>query len=244
MAPPKRLPFVLAIVLPLLFSLGLAPLLSSVSNPNDNIKRIEIWVNSLDVSNSAVGNAFLNAVNGILNGPNLPVPQLVVKASLTATELQEAVHHGDAWGCIYVNNGAGSNYAAALTTAGGGTVPSYTATSAMTFMWDEARNNIVSPRVAGFARTFMSTFATNYAKVAIASINNPTVVNTIIQTKPDLLISPLGYTEINLAPFDVPIVSTAQLIGNILMMVSTSMHRRLQNIFYTESIEYEQYIGR
>ncbi len=44
MAPPKALPVILAVSLPIFFSLGLAPLLAAVHNPNENISRLTVRV--------------------------------------------------------------------------------------------------------------------------------------------------------------------------------------------------------
>jgi hypothetical protein len=223
--PPKALPLVLAVVVPLVFSLGLSPLLAAVSNPNDNIGRLEIFV--ADFDGSFLGSGLLLAVN-TLKQSGAPLPSLVVKSAAdgfhTPDDLRSAVKNSEAWAAVWANSGASIALAAALnSTAYGISVPSYDGRNAYAFVFDEARNNIVSQRIAATARALLAATTARAAQNVVSSSGaSPTAAQDLLNrasVAPNLITAPVSYKEENVAPFDVPVIATAQLLGNILMSV-------------------------
>jgi hypothetical protein len=223
MAPPKALPAILAVSLPLFFSLGLAPLLAGVSNPSDNVHRLEVWV--ADHDGGAVGAALTAAFAGAA-ASGAPLPGFVLKPAADASPaaLRSAVVAGDAWAAVWATPGATGRMAAALN-ASTGAAAAYDPAAAVTFVYDEARNNVAAARVVGSVRAVLAAFV---ARVTITTIAGTlagagagagAALAATAASRPDLLVAPVRVTEVSVAPFDVPVVATAQLLGNILCMV-------------------------
>jgi hypothetical protein len=227
MAPPKALPVILAVTLPLIFSLALAPLFGAVANPGDNIGRLEVLVASFDGPASPVA-AALTAGVAALKASGAPVPTFTVLSAADAVSpdaLRLRVTESEVWGCIYVAEGAGASLLRAWVNASSDQdyLRAYKPAAAMKFVWDEARNNQVSPRVSGAGRALLARVVAGLSAALVnQTVNGPggaAALGAVAAVRPDVVREPASYTEDNVAPFDVPIIATSQLIGNILMAV-------------------------
>lgn len=174
--PPLALPLILAIALPLLYSLFAAPLIASAKNPDANIGRLKVLVCSFDTGDvdvaftrfmsTMVGGTSLVTSNGALP-ITLPDFQIVSSASWSPESLRAAVRNSEAWGAIILNAGASAALLAAQ--AGPSPAATYDPSGAMTIIWDEARNNLVSTaRIAGPCKGLLTAFSEGMAKSTLA----------------------------------------------------------------------------
>jgi hypothetical protein len=222
MAPPKALPVILAVSLPIFFSLGLAPLLAAVHNPNDNISRLTVRVVSFDGPTSPLTFGLAAGVASLMSSgapvPNFQVVSPTEAGSTSPQDLRDAVTNSDVWGAVYAVSGS----AASLATALNASLP-YTASPSIYVVYDEARNNLVTPRVAAAMRTFAATVAGRVTSGALAGIaaspGGGAALAALGNARPAALVSAVTVAEVNIAPFDVPVMTMAQLLGNILMCV-------------------------
>ena len=229
--PPLALPFILAIVIPLLYSLFCAPLFASGANPDANVGRLTVLVTSYD--DGFIGALFTKYIASLSPGTSvvtnngalpvtLPGITFVSNASYTPASLSAAVSDSDAWAAVYVSAGTSSRLLAAL--ASSANAATYDSSAALHLVWDEARNNAVSaPRVAGPIRGLLSSFATLAATATTAqwiSSGAPTSgFSSSTGTLAKLLAAPVSYTEHSLFPFTVPAFNIAITVGQILMCV-------------------------
>lgn len=143
----------------------------------------------------------------------------------TPASLETAVRDRDAWAAIWINEGTSKGIAGALKSPSDS---SWNPKSAIGFAWDEARNNAVAAsRVGGTVRGLLTAFGPYIgAQVQVEFRNTLTQDGNELDRLDDFLLSsdhtslltqPVSFTEFNLAPFDVPIMSQAQTIGNIIM---------------------------
>jgi hypothetical protein len=224
MAPPTALPIIFVLVLPLLYSLFAAPLFASSQNPDRNSPSLLVLVADLD--GGAVGTAlasfFHNASAAGSFTPNAGgaitfMPGYSVVSDVSEEELVRRVRDGDAWAAVYSTPGASSRLAAAL--ASSGAAASYLSSAgpagAIRFVWDEARNNMVSTgRVAAPTKQLLARFSATFAasQGLLPSVSGGAANFAV-------LANPASFTEVSLFPFTVPAVNQAVFVGQILLAV-------------------------
>ena len=240
--PPPHLPIILAIVLPLVYALLAAPLFQSAANPDTNIPRLPVLVCSLDTPSGAVdvggkftafftankGGSQLVTNNGALS-LTLPGIQLVQASQYSAADLVDQVKSSQVYAAVFVNAGASAALAAAL--ASPAAAIAYDPSTAVTIVWDEARNNVVSTaRIGGPLKGLLGAFGSMMSKVtlgtwlamgepnksAFASGANAQVQMAALTS---VLSNPVGYSEVSLYPFTVPALNQALTVGQILLCV-------------------------
>ncbi len=211
------------------FSLIVSPLYASVSNPNRNIKRLQIKVanydnlqqsTSLSTSSSSltnsIGDAFITYLKDYktVNDGNIPDLQFIAHPqSVSPSDLEDQVLDLEAWGAVYVNPDATTSLLAALA-EGCSTTTSYDAKDAITFIWDESRNSGVSGGyIASFLRTVITEFGITYQQQLVQHLRDTvtstgdnallTCLSSTSSSTQALMTQPILYTEINLTPTSV-----------------------------------------
>jgi hypothetical protein len=234
--PPRALPVILAIVIPVLYSLFAGPLFASAYNPDASVPRLTVLVASYDTGLiGPVFSGFFSSLSAspswVTNNGALPttIPGLTFMSSVsTAEDLRNQVRQSSAWGAIFVNPGASSRLLAALSSPTA--AQSYDPSGAVTIVWDEARNNVVSaPRVAGPAKGLTGALAVAVSRVLLAQFLTPGSTinsNAFNLSQPAeaaalarVLAAPVGYSEESLFPFTAPVLNQALAVGQILMCV-------------------------
>lgn len=230
--PPFFLLVLLAIVLPVLYSVFVAPLFAASANPDDNMKQLTVRVVILDAGDAGTNfRTFISALQG-----NSKMPQFdFADASSSVESLRDAVRNSEVYAALYMPATVTADLTAALMNPSGPLAQSYNAKNAIYFIWDESRNNLVTTaRVGGLVRGVLSTFTAQASAATLAGIL--TQLSTWAQagaTVPAaasmlsahaarggvLLSKPFDFTEENLYPFSAPVSSQALLVGNILLVV-------------------------
>ena len=180
------------------FSLIVSPLYASVSNPNRNIKRLQIKVANYDLQSTlsssssstlspspnsmgslsldtSIGDAFITYLKDYqtANDGNIPDLQLIAHPqSVSPSDLEDQVLDLEAWGAVYVNPDATTSLLAALA-EGCSSTTSYDAKDAITFIWDESRNSGVSGGyIASFLRTVITEFGITYQQQLVQHLRD------------------------------------------------------------------------
>lgn len=212
--PPDALPAILFFVLPLIFAIGVTPLLASNYNPQVNAGRLEIRVASFD--NGPIGSAFMSFVAST-KGAVAGLPGLnVVDASTTSPEaLRQAVRDSEVWGAIWVEADSSARLTSALTTPNNPYI-----STALHFAWDEGRNPLVTTaRVGAPIKGYLAGFTASFASSFARSVSNATVLD-VVRTNSQLLTAPVTVKEESLFPAaDKPVTGVGLSIGNILIAV-------------------------
>lgn len=221
--PPKALPFLLALVLPLLYSVFVAPLFAASANPDDNMRALVVRVAIADTGD--IGVAFSAFLNDLKHSHGLPSFHLVPPTT-TYSELLDAVKSLDAYAAVYIEADATTNLVAALASSSSAQPVS----SRIRFAWDESRNNLAtSPRVGGVVRALLQKFCTGASAAVIQGLqaSSPSLLSS---APPGLLVQPVAFTEEVVFPFTAPVATQALLVGNILLCVFSLV---ITNIMYT-----------
>jgi len=231
--PPAALPFILAVVIPLLYGVFAAPLFQSGANPDSNVHRLQVVVASFD--DGPIGESFLAFFNNfspskswVTNNGASPttMPSFVFESNTTSTidSLRQSVKDSKYWAAIILNPSVSKSYAQAMTSSS--LAATYNPTTAMTLIWDEARNNVVSvPRIAGPIKGLLGAFGGASTSKLLAQWvakgsptsgfslpNDAAVLNKMLS-------SPIQFSEESLYPMTVPSINIAVTVGQILVCV-------------------------
>lgn len=211
--PPKALPLILFFALPLVFALGVTPLLASNRNPNDNVGRLTIRVASFDSGN--VGAALVAFAAAAAGSPGMPGLTVVDAAGTSPDGLRQAVHDSEAWGAVWVEAGASARLASALSNPSAPYDP-----AAIHFLWDEGRNSLVTTgRVGAPIKGALAGFTARFAATLVAGLPNATLTDAA-RLRPSLLTSPVTVVEESpYAASSRPVTGVGLTIGNILVAV-------------------------
>jgi len=231
--PPAALPFILAVVIPTLYGVFAAPLFQSGANPDANVNRLQVVVASFD--NGPIGDSFLAFFNNfspskswVTNNGASPttMPSFVFESNTSSTieSLRQSVKDSKYWAAIILNPSVSSSYAQAMTSSN--LAKTYNPTSAITLIWDEARNNVVSvPRIAGPIKGLLGAFggaSTSKLLAQWVASGSPTTGFTLPADAASLnkmLSSPIQFSEESLYPMTVPTINIAVTVGQILVCV-------------------------
>jgi hypothetical protein len=225
MAAPKLFPVILVapLMLGIVFSVAMAPYFASGADPDDNVRRLHIRYTTYEDPEAPISKSLFNFLaRASANSHSLPGFEFVSPAAFSKSELEDLVNIGseEVWATIWVNEGASSSLLQALQFPNASM--GYKAASAIQFTWDEGRNNIVtSPRVAGPVRSLLSTFSTLFANFSNSHLlsQGADALAFVATYRPDLLATPISYTERNLHPVLIPVAQNALTVGNIVMVV-------------------------
>ncbi|KAJ3555553.1 hypothetical protein NP233_g12180 [Leucocoprinus birnbaumii] len=132
--------------------------------------------------------------------------------------LKNDITEEKAWVAIAINAGASSRLNDALQNP----TSTYNGSSAVTVYGAEARNengyrSMVSPTVIKTLDAVSLQFALRFAQQTSSS--HASSLASIISASPQLLVSPISYTMINLRPFDEPVASAATFVGLIYLLI-------------------------
>lgn len=233
-ALPKRA-VLAAFVLPVLFSLAMAPLFASGADPDYNAPRLRVAVASFEPLTAHVASAFSRFVSQLgSSGAALPTFVWHEAPATSPQALTDLVDMGDTdyWAAVWID----ANASAALTDllANPGHPGAYDPAHALHYVWDEARNNLMSTtRVGGAVRALLSTFIAQFGSAAITSLQgqgggNETLL-TLASVAPSLLLRPIAFTERNLHPFNIP-------VGTCRIQPSTYTSFAMNDVFHTTGV--------
>jgi hypothetical protein len=241
--PKPFVPFVAAVGISLLYAVFIAPLFASVANPDANVPQLEVYYSSFD--NGPVGTAFLHfmsvgqskrVVTPTAGGMPVTLPTLtfVDPSKTSPTALTDAVRQTTVYASVFVNAGASANLASALNASSF----VYDATTAITLVWDEARQNAVtSSRIAGPLMGALGQFAEIFAEMNLgdflAAGKNASTVSL------SRLIQPIYYTNVNLFPMIAPVINQGLAVGLILIVVFSLI---VTNVVFGGAVEFQPYI--
>lgn len=218
MAPPKPLPLILFLALPLFFALGVGPLLGAVHDPQRNVGRWSVLVADLD--GGIVGSSLLSALQGAAASGVGAFPTLDIQTASSPEELRAAVRDGRAWGAVWANAGATAALEAAIADPAGAAA-SYRPTGAATLAWDEGRSPLgPAARIIGPVKAAVGMWAARMAAQVVGGLNASSALPALAAVAPGVLTSPVGFTEESLFPAaQWPVFTTALTIGQILIAV-------------------------
>ena len=251
--PPPFLPFVLALVLPVIYGLLGAPLIQSAADPDTNVPRLPVLVCSYDSPSASTvtvgatpgfvdvgalftsfwtanaGGSQIVTNNGALS-TTLPGIQIVQAAQYpNPSDLVNQVKTSQVYAVVYVNPGASAALAAAL--ASPTAALAYDPSTAITFAWDEARNNVVTTaRIGGPLKGLLGAFNGIVSKMTLGAYFGAGEPNKAafasggsaaqqMRALTAALTVPVGYSEQSLYPFTVPALNQALTVGQILLCV-------------------------
>jgi hypothetical protein len=180
-------PLILFVLLTAVFCAATMPLFASVANPLRNMKYLHVKLVNYD--NGIVGNSFNTFIDNVAASSD-EIPTFVIEPTTESLETyKNRVLDGEAWGVISINPDATSNLQAAVAN-GCATANSYHSSSAITFAWDEGRNNIVAaPNIGGFVKSgVLARYQSMFASTFLASLR-PADVSGMLNF-PVLLIVP------------------------------------------------------
>jgi hypothetical protein len=233
--PPAILPFILAIVIPLLYGVFAAPLFQSGANPDTNANRLQVVIASFD--DGPIGESFLSffqnfspSKSWITNNGASPttMPTFVFESNLTSTidTLRQSVIDNKYWAAIILHSSISSSYSQAMSSSS--LAKAYNPTNALTLIWDDARNNIVSvPRIAGPMKGLLSAFGgASTSKLLAQWISKGSPSSGFNMSNPSdaaalnkMLSAPIQFSEESLYPMTVPSINIAVTVGQILVCV-------------------------
>ena len=220
------LPLILALFLPLLYSLFAAPLFASSRDPDANTPSLQVLI--VDNDGAFLGKnltsyyAALAAAGSFTPNPgSLPIvlPTFSFAAGLDPAEVTRRVRDSEVWAAVTANAGASSRLTAALA-AGTPGVAAYAASatagpsSAFSVIWDEARQNSVS--TARIAAPIKSSLPGLGLRIGLQLLTAGTISPAGLAA---CLGAPAYFTEVSLFPFTVPAVNQALAVGQILLFV-------------------------
>ena len=210
--PPPFLPVILFFALPLIFAIGVTPLLASNHNPAANAGRLRVAV--ADFDGGAIGLALTSHLARVAGAPGMPGLDVVAAAGTSPEALRREVRDGAAWGALWVRAGASAALDAAMADPA---APYYN--GALVFAWDEGRNSMLTPaRVAGPVKGALAAFTAAFTTAHLAA--TAANVSDIARVNPRLLLAPLATAEEVLFPAaQWPVMGVGLTIGNILVAV-------------------------
>ena len=203
---------ILFFALPLIFAIGVTPLLASNHNPAANAGRLRVAV--ADFDGGAIGLALTSHLARVAGAPGMPGLDVVAAAGTSPEALRREVRDGAAWGALWVRAGA----SAALDAAMADPAAPYD-NGALVFAWDEGRNSMLTPaRVAGPVKGALAAFTAAFTTAHLAA--TAANVSDIARVNPRLLLAPLATAEEVLFPAaQWPVMGVGLTIGNILVAV-------------------------
>lgn len=214
--------FIVWIMIPLYISFLLTPFFAAVYNPNSNLNRITIRV--VDFDQSYIGDAFIKWLSIASTAiPNIPNFEFVNANFTSPDELKQKVLDGYVWGALYSTSDATSRLLNA-TSNGCAYTSSYNANNAIILVWDEGRNpqvadGLIHGVITGIIPNFNSYFALFFMRQMKAH-SQANLQNCLTNNKENILISPIGYTSINLTPISVsPMSTSVYTLANIYTVV-------------------------
>jgi len=221
MAPPPSVrPFIAAIVLPALFSLGLMPLFTAVRYPVQHSDHFSVEI--IDADGGDVGrNLTAWVVADAAVQPNKPTYTFTTTSStVDAAAAKAVVERGDQWAVVVALPGTSAALASAIHAVGHGGSTSYVGSSALRLYWDEGRNPTVTPQyLAAPLRTLLARFTASYAQRRARDVP-AALLGNITALRPDLITAPVAVVEEIVHPSStMPASGMLALLGNILLCV-------------------------
>ncbi|KAL0572094.1 hypothetical protein V5O48_009872 [Marasmius crinis-equi] len=176
------------------------------------------WI--IDFDQSSIGNTVSQAV--VASSSTSKINWTVMSAadfSGGSTEVANRIVDEKAWVAIVVNSGATAVLNSAVTSANS----SYDGTQAVTVYGEEARNenafrSIIRPTVQGVLEATAERFALQFARQVLANSTSSSLQN-LFSNAPQVVTRPIGYTIVNLRPFDVPVASAITFVGLIYLLI-------------------------
>ncbi|VDC07685.1 unnamed protein product [Peniophora sp. CBMAI 1063] len=178
--------------------------------------KLDAWIIDSDggIVGQAITQAFLN-----FTGPSTSLNYVVAQPARTDPAALEdyLVNQERAWLIIQINAGASANLTAAAQSADA----TYNGSLAVTLYGDEARNEdaydtVILPQAQGILQQTVEQFAAQYvAQLPGQGVN----VTALAAQAPSILTLPIGFTERNLRPFDVPVATAVEFVGLIYLLV-------------------------
>jgi hypothetical protein len=240
-------PFLLFIVVIGIFALASTPLFGACADPVRNLPFLSIKVVNYDI-NHDIGNSFdvfLSSFIAKAREKDEDIPTFRVEHSPASTDLsfyQQMMLNGEdnSWGILSINPNATLNLRLAVLN-GCSNASFYNPSSAITFSWDEGRNQAVATsNIDGFIRSkVLKAFFSFYS---LQFFNHNLSLFTISKCQENafsnLLLSPIDYSNVNLSPISVSYVfsNIGLTVGNILTAVFASLF--IVNITYNTLIPY------
>ena len=227
---PWWLPLVgICIALPLAYSLFAAPLMAAVANPDQNAA--QLVVNVVDFDGGLIGQQFTQFWASYPAGSSwypatgaapVTIPGTRILSALTTSPDAEraAVRSSAVYASIFVNPGASARLTAALSSPAA--AAAYDPSSAITIVWDEARNNAVTTaRVGGPLKGLTDAFAFRMAVSAhsLMAQLQPTATAAALVDYARVLGLPVFFREETLFPMTAPVLNQALAVGQILLCV-------------------------
>ncbi|KAF7319272.1 DUF3533 domain-containing protein [Mycena chlorophos] len=175
------------------------------------------WI--VDFDGGVVGQTVAQALSSIQPTP-AGVAWTVVSASQFPggiSELEQAIVDERVWYAVAINAGASANLSSAVSSADA----SYEASSAISFIGSEARNEniyainsiVVSAQLEAITHQFAVEFLKN-----ISSVDN---LSQLLSSVPEVISRPIYFSTVNLRPFDVPVASAVTFVGLIYLIILT-----------------------
>lgn len=138
------------------------------------------------------------------------------------SQLENQVYLENAWGIFAVSENATARLQSALQSSSSGSASSYSASSAITFLYAEARDlSAFSQALIPWVTPFSQSFTSQFASTLIKNISNGQSYSlaNIAQSSPQLLAAPVLITNTNIRPLDNPLGIAVIQVGLLYLLI-------------------------
>ncbi|KAF9257619.1 hypothetical protein L218DRAFT_1016242 [Marasmius fiardii PR-910] len=175
------------------------------------------WV--VDFDGSTVGNAVSEAV--LASSSSSEIQWTSIPTSMFPGGVKDVMHmvlEEKAWVAVVIN----SEVTSALNSAVESADPRYDSSSAVSVYAQEARNEnafraIIRPTVQEVLEATSEQFALQSARQITSS--SAIDVQSLLSNAPQVITRPVGYTVINMRPFDIPVATAITFVGLIYLLI-------------------------
>ncbi|KAJ6462502.1 hypothetical protein C8R45DRAFT_1178167 [Mycena sanguinolenta] len=175
------------------------------------------WI--IDFDGGAVGHFVSGALSAMDPGKDGVTWEVVPASRFPGgiADLENAIVQEKTWYGLTINSGASANLSAALDAAD---ASSYDASLAITFMGNEARNELIFPIHLAFVTQQLTSVSLQFAVHFLqANISSSLDIGTILSKAPELAAQPISFGVDNVRPFDVPVASAVTFVGLIYLVI-------------------------
>jgi len=226
-----------------LYCLATVPYYGANSAPVSNLPSLHILVINAEGEEGLVGRqlvAYLQKFIQTQSADTLPAFQYLTTSSSTSSTSSSSsslehyrnvmLHSADGtdslesvWAVLYVSPNATFRLFSALANHCDSALASqYDPTTAITFLWDEARNPTVAvPYIALYLRSLLHSFETTFATSLMTLLPSNTITGCVQQGHATLLVTPIAHIEQNITPVGStsPVGVAAITVGNIVVAI-------------------------
>ncbi|KAF9509200.1 hypothetical protein BS47DRAFT_1488035 [Hydnum rufescens UP504] len=183
--------------------------------------RLPVWF--IDMDGSDIGNAMRTAVQANINTNTEAKLGWIIKDASnfpTVTDVSNQIIDERAWAALVVSRNATSKLISARENGDA----SYDPSTAMVFLYNQARNELATNSfIVPFSQALISSaaanFAASYASHYLASQSGNATAMAALIAAPQTLTAPISYSMNNLRPYSAAVASALTVVGSIYTII-------------------------